>query len=88
MLLGRLDFEKQKLKMTAETAKHESGPAPCSACCLLTSDALCRKSGFECWLKTQPLVDETTFFLDLELLQHLTEITVLDTEEQHNVSFV
>ncbi|XP_073015322.1 midasin-like isoform X1 [Primulina eburnea] len=84
VLLGRMDFEKQKLKVRAETTKHQSGPAHCSACCRLTSDALCRKSGFECWLKTQPLVDESTFFLDLELLQHLSEIAVVDTEEQHD----
>ncbi|XP_073126022.1 midasin isoform X2 [Henckelia pumila] len=84
VLLGRLNFEKRKLKVRAETTKHESGPAHCSACCLLTSDALCRKSGFECWLETQPLVDETSFFLDFELLQHLTKIVVLDIEDQHN----
>ncbi|XP_073036075.1 midasin-like isoform X3 [Primulina eburnea] len=84
VLLGRLNFEKHKLKVRAKTTKHESGPAHSSACCLLTSDALCRKSGFECWLETQPLVDETTLFLDLELLQHLTEIVGLDIEEQHS----
>ncbi|KZV19144.1 midasin [Dorcoceras hygrometricum] len=85
VLLGRLEFEKHKLKVGAESTKHESGPTHSAACCLLTSDALCRKSGFECWLKTQTLVDETTFFLDLELLQHLTEIAGLDIEEQHNI---
>ncbi|KAI3455601.1 hypothetical protein Pfo_012264 [Paulownia fortunei] len=74
LLLGRLDFEKQKLVAKLATTKLASWRALCSACCVFTPDVLCRRSGFECWLKTQPIVDETSLCLDLELLQHLTKI--------------
>ncbi|KAK6125035.1 hypothetical protein DH2020_041213 [Rehmannia glutinosa] len=83
LLLERLDFEKQKLVVKLTTTKLAPWSALCSACCVFSPDVLCRRSGLECWLKTQPIVDETSLCLDLELLQHLTKITVVDIKEQH-----
>ncbi|KAL3824480.1 hypothetical protein ACJIZ3_020509 [Penstemon smallii] len=77
-LLKKLEEEKQQLEEKLGTR-----PAIISACCVFTPDILCRKSGFELWLKTQPIIDETSLFLDLELLQHLTKIAVVDIKEQH-----
>ncbi|KAL8480046.1 hypothetical protein ACS0TY_026830 [Phlomoides rotata] len=77
MLVERLDFEKQKLETT------RLAPALCSTCCVSTPDILCRRSGLESWLKSQPIVDETSLCLDLELLQQLTKITMVDIDEQH-----
>ncbi|KAK4395085.1 Midasin, partial [Sesamum angolense] len=81
MLLGRLDFEKQKL-VALEAYKHASSTAP--ACCVFTPDMFSQRFGFNCWLKTQPIVDETSLCLDLELLQNLTKSAVVDIEEQHH----
>ncbi|KAL0341854.1 UNVERIFIED_CONTAM: Midasin, partial [Sesamum calycinum] len=83
MLLGRLDFEKQKL-VALEAYKHASSPAPSSACCVFTPDMFSQRFGFNCWLKTQPIVDETSLCLDLELLQNLTKSAGVDIEEQHH----
>nr|AMP82937.1 acidic leucine-rich nuclear phosphoprotein 32-related protein 1 [Catalpa bungei] len=82
MLLGRLNYEKQKFVVKA-TTKFASWPALHSTCCVFTPDVLCKRSGFECWLKTQPIVDETSLCFDLELVQHLTKLAVIDIEEQH-----
>ncbi|KAL0319420.1 UNVERIFIED_CONTAM: Midasin [Sesamum angustifolium] len=83
MLLGRLDFEKQKL-VALEAYKHASSPAPSSACCVFTPDMFSQRFGFNCWLKTQPIVNETSLCLDLELLLNLTKSAVVDIEEQHH----
>ncbi|KAL0415065.1 UNVERIFIED_CONTAM: Midasin, partial [Sesamum latifolium] len=84
MLLGRLDFEKQKLVAKLGAYKHAPSPAPSSACCVFTPDVFSQKFGFDCWLKTEPIVDETSLCLDLELLQNLTKSAVVDIEEQHS----
>lgn len=83
MLSERWDFEKQKLKVKLESTK--LFPALCSACCAVTPDILQIRSGLDCWIRTQPIVDETSLCLDLELLNHLTQSVVVDVEEQHNV---
>ncbi|KAL2243207.1 UNVERIFIED_CONTAM: Midasin, partial [Sesamum indicum] len=84
MLLGRLDFEKRKLVAKLEAYKHAASPAPSSACCIFTPDVFSQRFGFDCWLKTQPIVDETSLCLDLELLQNLTKSALVDIEEQHH----
>ncbi|KAL0354500.1 UNVERIFIED_CONTAM: Midasin [Sesamum radiatum] len=86
MFLGRLDFEKQKLVAKLEAYKHAPSPAPSSACCVFTPDVFSQRFGFDCWLKTQPIVDETSLCLDLELLQNLTKSAVVDIEEQHHAT--
>lgn len=83
MLVERLDFERQKLIVKLESSR--LAPALCTTCCVCTPDILCRRPGIESWIKTQPIVDETSLCLDLELLQQLTKITVVDIDEQHNV---
>ncbi|KAK4427378.1 Midasin [Sesamum alatum] len=84
MLLGRLDFEKQKLVAKLEAYKNASSPAPSSACCVFTLDVFSQRFGFDCWLRTQPIVDETSLCLDLGLLQDLTKSAVVDIEDQHH----
>lgn len=83
MLLERWDFEKQKLKVKLENTKLL--PALHSACCAVTPDILHRRSGLDCWIKTQPIVDETSLCHDLELLQPLTKSAVVDLEQQYSV---
>lgn len=83
--MKRLDSEKQKLVVKSESSELTSLPGLGAACCVFTPDILCRRSGVENWFKTQPMVDETSLCLDLKLLQHLTGIAVVDTEEQHHV---
>ncbi|CAA0814598.1 Unknown protein, partial [Striga hermonthica] len=84
LLLRKSDYEKQKLVLKLSTTIDAPRPALCSACCVFSPDVICRRSGLECWLKAQPVLDETSLCLDLELLQHLTKIAVVDSKEQHN----
>ncbi|XP_051115352.1 midasin [Andrographis paniculata] len=83
ILLGRLDYEKKRLAEKLTTMNLGSFQEMCSVCCKFTPDVLLRSSGFECWLKTQPVVDETSLSIDLEVLQHLMRISVVGMEEQH-----
>lgn len=85
MLLRRLDFEKNKCKDIAGTAQQASIHTVSSVCCVFSPDVLCRRSGVYCWLETINITDEISFFLDLGLLQHLTKITLVNTEEQSHV---
>ncbi|KAH6793247.1 hypothetical protein C2S52_003724 [Perilla frutescens var. hirtella] len=83
MLLERLESEKQKFDVKLVTT--ELVPALCSACCVFTPAILQRRSGLDCWIKTQPIVDETSLCLDLELLLHLSKGAAVDVEEQYRV---
>ncbi|CAA2972808.1 midasin isoform X1 [Olea europaea subsp. europaea] len=85
MLLRRLDFEKNKCKDIAGTAQQAYIHTVSSVCCVFSPDVLCRRSGVYCWLETINITDEISFFLDLGLLQHLTKITLVNTEEQSHV---
>ncbi|KAL8046294.1 hypothetical protein ABFX02_08G168300 [Erythranthe guttata] len=84
LLLGRLNSDKQMLVVKSASSKLASWPSLCAECCVFTPDVLYRRSGIKCWLKTQPVVDETSLCLDLELLQHLTKIVVVDSEKKHH----
>ncbi|KAL3632042.1 hypothetical protein CASFOL_025026 [Castilleja foliolosa] len=84
VLLGRLDYEKQKLVVKLSSAKIAPWSKLCSACCVFSTDVLCTRPGMESWQKTQPILDETSLCLDLEILQHLTMINVVDSTEQYH----
>ncbi|KAL6547365.1 hypothetical protein OROMI_023086 [Orobanche minor] len=79
VLVRRMNFEKQKLETTQLASWSELN----SSCCVFNPNTLSKEPGFEFWLKTQPINDETSLFLDLELLQHLTRTVAIDREEQH-----
>ncbi|KAF5933612.1 hypothetical protein HYC85_029783 [Camellia sinensis] len=46
-----------------------------------TSSAARRRSGFDSWQGTIPIIDNTSVFLDMELLQELSQIVLVDAEE-------
>ncbi|CAK9179916.1 unnamed protein product [Ilex paraguariensis] len=82
MLVRRLEHEKSTLQVNRETTEKASFLAELSAsCCLFSADVLCQRSGFDSWLVTLPLIDETSFFRDMGLLQELSKIVLVDTEE-------
>ncbi|CAL5443785.1 unnamed protein product [Camellia sinensis] len=81
MLLRRFEHEKQKLEAVIQTTKHSFPLTNSAACCIFSTDVLCRRSGFDSWQGTIPIIDNTSVFLDMELLQELSQIVLVDAEE-------
>ena len=65
--------------------KLENNEAKLSGFCLYPTEILCQKSGFDSWQETRPLIDITSFSLDMELLQGLSYVLVLDSDELKEV---
>ncbi|KAI8548547.1 hypothetical protein RHMOL_Rhmol07G0280600 [Rhododendron molle] len=81
MLLTRFECEKKKLEDAVMSTKHAHPVANLAACCFFPPDLLCRRSGFDSWLDTLPLIDNNSFDLDMELLQELSQIVLVEAEE-------
>ncbi|KAJ1401027.1 P-loop containing nucleoside triphosphate hydrolase [Sesbania bispinosa] len=54
-----------------------------AACCSFTPEILCQKSVFEGWQDTFPIVDNSSLFWDMELLQELTSVPFDNLEGLH-----
>ncbi|KAK3037952.1 hypothetical protein RJ639_030657 [Escallonia herrerae] len=80
-LLRKYEYEKAKLEASFGATQQELLLADISACCVFSPHMLCQKPGFEIWVDTLPIVDETSFFLDMRILQELSKIYVLEDEE-------
>ncbi|XP_017978548.1 PREDICTED: midasin [Theobroma cacao] len=80
MLLKRFDYEKCKLliKNGPDDAIFEEISA---TCCVLSSEMLHMRSGFDSWLDILPIVDCASCFLDMELLQELSSLTLVGNGE-------
>lgn len=85
MLLKRFDYEKCKLliKNGPDDAIFEEISA---TCCVLSSEMLHMRSGFDSWLDILPIVDCASCFLDMELLQELSSLTLVGNGELQLVS--
>uniref|UniRef100_A0A6N2MX25 AAA+ ATPase domain-containing protein n=1 Tax=Salix viminalis TaxID=40686 RepID=A0A6N2MX25_SALVM len=81
MLLKRFEYEKSKLE--AKLNSIESGTIEGNSifCCDFSPEARCTKPGFASWLETRPIIDNTSFFLDMDLLQRLSMIVLVDRKE-------
>lgn len=58
-----------------------------SACCSYSTETLCKKSGFDSWQDTLPLIDITSFSLDMEVLQELSSVVLVDSKGLQQVSY-
>ncbi|KAG5541983.1 hypothetical protein RHGRI_021724 [Rhododendron griersonianum] len=81
MLLTRFECEKKKLEDAVMSTKHAHPVANLAACCFFPPDLLCRRSGFDSWLDTLPIIDNNSFDLDMELLQELSQIVLVEAKE-------
>ncbi|XVF74359.1 hypothetical protein PTKIN_Ptkin13bG0104300 [Pterospermum kingtungense] len=75
MLLRRFDFEKRKFLSPVDAIFEANATA---ACCVLDSVMLRTRSGFDIWHDILPIVDCASCFLDMELLQELSLLTLVD----------
>ena len=78
MLSERFKQEKHKLEANLGFSEHLSSEANSAACCIFCPEILCRKSRFDSWQDTLPLIDRTSLFLDIMLLQKLSSFLLLD----------
>ncbi|KAF8388344.1 hypothetical protein HHK36_027010 [Tetracentron sinense] len=85
MLLGRFEYEKHKLETFLESNDHASSIENLAACCAFCPEMLSRKSGFDSWQEILPIIDSTSFFLDMELLQELSKFILVGTKELYLV---
>ncbi|XP_071712181.1 midasin isoform X2 [Rutidosis leptorrhynchoides] len=83
MFSNKLHYEKDKLEKNKGT--NEQDPL---SCCMMNSDMLCQPCGLSCWVDTVPLNDNTSFGLDMRLLQMLSKdiITLDDSESESGLS--
>lgn len=88
MLSERFEYEKQNLKgVLLSSAKNPDAfeEKAASFCCTFFPEMLCSKPGFDNWMETLALLDCKSFSLDMELLQILTQNSLVDANDLHAV---
>ncbi|XP_040370504.1 midasin isoform X3 [Rosa chinensis] len=72
-------FEKQRIKLKEISSSNKlfSG-SNLSSCCSYSTEALGHTSGYDTWRDTSPLVDSTSFALDMKLLLELSHVLLTD----------
>ncbi|KAM7253719.1 hypothetical protein ACFE04_031401 [Oxalis oulophora] len=78
MLFQRIESEKNTLAAHS-LCEEDINLKETSTCCrILSPETLCGEKYFECWQDTLPIVDSASFFMNTELLQHLSSLVLLD----------
>ncbi|KAE8674161.1 Mitochondrial substrate carrier family protein [Hibiscus syriacus] len=78
MLLKRLEHE--KCKLLSKYRPDDAILGTKSATCVFGSEMMCSRSGLGSWMDIHPVVDSASCFLDMELLQELSLLTLVDSE--------
>jgi len=81
MLLKRFEYEKSKLEAKLKSVESATIEGNSISCCDFSPEARCTKPGFACWLEMRPIIDNTSFLLDMDLLQKLSMIVLVDHKE-------
>lgn len=80
MLSERFRYEKQKLRAKLQLDEHAIFERNSASCCVFVPEILGLKCGFTGWQEALPIIDSTSFFLDMELLQNLLTIVLVDPQ--------
>ena len=88
MLEGRFEYEKHKLEAKCGIKENLFLSENPVACCVFCPEILCMKAGFGSWQETCSIIDSTSLFLDMELLQELSLVVLVDAEELQEVRSV
>ncbi|GAB2269171.1 hypothetical protein Dimus_004101 [Dionaea muscipula] len=81
MLLRRFEHEKQKLEANTDSEGNLVPLAYSASCCIFLPELKCIPSCFAGWMETALIVDQTSLFLDLLLLQELSKVICTDAAE-------
>ncbi|KAJ4717838.1 Midasin [Melia azedarach] len=79
MLMKRFGYEKCKLE--ANLGHDQLCDSDLSSCCVFRIEVLCKKPWYDGWLDTLPINDSASWFLDMELLQELSQMPIIDHKE-------
>ncbi|KAL9235481.1 hypothetical protein vseg_010237 [Gypsophila vaccaria] len=80
MLLNRYENGKNKLEINAASPIHEYALAS-PKCCTIIPEIMCNMTGFETWIDSIPIADDTSLLIDLLLLEDLSKFVVADTRD-------
>lgn len=79
-------FEKQRIKSKEISSSSKLFPrSNSSICCSYSNEALGYASGYDTWRDTSPLVDSTSFALDVKLLLELSHVLLTDPKRMQQV---
>ncbi|GLT49686.1 hypothetical protein SLA2020_232280 [Shorea laevis] len=81
MLQSRFKHEQTKLLTKLERDMNFVLEPNSAACCSVSSEILCTRSGFGSWLDTLPIMNSESCFLDMELLKELSLFVLVDSRE-------
>ncbi|KDO65104.1 hypothetical protein CISIN_1g0000012mg, partial [Citrus sinensis] len=79
MLVRRFEYEKRKLEANLE--RDQLFDSDLASCCVFHSEVLCKTPGYDSWFDILPINDSASWFLDMELLQELSPISIVDHTE-------
>lgn len=85
MLFQRFELERQKLEVNMRAPLQISLLQDSSICCTFSPDLLCSNSGAYCWIYQLPMLDDTSFFLDMVLLNKLSKVVLVDIKEKYHL---
>ncbi|XP_050383797.1 midasin isoform X3 [Argentina anserina] len=83
-LLQMFETKRIKLKEISSSNKLFTG-SNLSLCCSYSNEALGHRSGYDTWRDTSPLVDSTSFALDMKLLLELSHVLSIDPKRMQPV---
>ncbi|KAL5579519.1 hypothetical protein UlMin_011961 [Ulmus minor] len=75
----RFDHVKTILEKLSGHNIHDVTEANSPGFCSYSTEILCQESGFDSWQDTLSLIDTTSFYLDMELLQELAPTLLVDS---------
>nr|XP_011467404.1 PREDICTED: midasin isoform X1 [Fragaria vesca subsp. vesca] len=79
-------FEKQRIKSKEISSSSKRFPrSNSSICCSYSNESLGYASGYDTWQDTSPLVDSTSFALDVKLLLELSHVLLTDPKRMQQV---
>lgn len=79
-LAKRFEHAKENLEKSMGLNQLAISKENSSGCCFYSTEILCQKYGFDSWQDILPLIDITSFFLDMELLRELSSALLVDSE--------
>lgn len=83
-LLQMFENKKVRVKEISSSNKLFSG-SNLSMCCSYSNETLGHTSGYNTWRDTSPLVDNTSFALDMKLLVELSHVLLIDPKKMQQV---
>ncbi|CAM8907839.1 unnamed protein product [Rhodiola kirilowii] len=80
MLFQRVEHEKEKFSWSLLSNEHACPSSVFASCCDMSPEILSHESAFISYLEAVPVIDNKCLFLDMELLQELSDIVLSEKQ--------